>query len=69
MDKNEIRLDPTLLANLQTPDESKGLIIFAHGSGAAVLSPRNNYVVDILNRRNMTTAERIKEEMKMLQLY
>lgn len=59
MNKSEIRLDlkdnTTLLANLQTPDESKGLIIFAHGSGSSRLSPRNNYVADILNRQNMTT--------------
>jgi putative phosphoribosyl transferase len=59
MNKREIKLglndNTTLLANLQMPEKSKGLIIFAHGSGSSRLSPRNNYVADILNRRNMAT--------------
>lgn len=59
MNKSEIKLDLEsnirLIANLQTPQQAKGLIIFAHGSGSSRLSPRNNYVADILTRRNMAT--------------
>jgi dienelactone hydrolase len=45
----------TLLANLTVPEEARGLVIFAHGSGSSRLSPRNNFVADMLNRRNMAT--------------
>lgn len=39
------------------PDEAKGLIIFAHGSGSSRLSPRNTYVADALNRRGLATLQ------------
>lgn len=34
---------------LKIPDNAKGLVLFAHGSGSSRFSPRNNYVADILN--------------------
>lgn len=44
-----------LTANLNQPAEQCGLVIFAHGSGSSRLSPRNNFVADVLNRLNITT--------------
>jgi putative phosphoribosyl transferase len=58
MTQKEIQIhlrDITLTANLSEPDEAKALVIFAHGSGSSRLSPRNNFVADLLNRRNITT--------------
>jgi putative phosphoribosyl transferase len=47
--------DLTLSANIIVPEDAKSLIIFAHGSGSSRLSPRNNFVADMLNKRNMAT--------------
>lgn len=47
--------DLMLTANLNQPAEQCGLVIFAHGSGSSRLSPRNNFVADVLNRLNITT--------------
>lgn len=58
MNKREIEINLTdvrLGANLAGPEEPKALVIFAHGSGSSRLSPRNNYVADILNKRNIAT--------------
>src|SRR5437016_14250784 len=48
-------LHVSLTGHLQVPEAAKGLVIFAHGSGSSRLSPRNNFVADILNRHNMAT--------------
>lgn len=40
---------------LSQPPESKGLIIFAHGSGSSRLSPRNQLVAHALNKAGFTT--------------
>src|SRR2546421_6526040 len=57
MKNNEIKIklsaDKTLTGNLRVPDDAKGLVIFAHGSGSSRLSPRNNFVAEILNNRQM----------------
>lgn len=56
--KSEIQInikDITLGANLSEPKEASALVIFAHGSGSSRFSPRNNFVADILNRRNIST--------------
>ncbi len=56
--KNEIQInlkDVELGANLAEPADAKALVIFAHGSGSSRLSPRNNFVADILNKHNMST--------------
>lgn len=47
--------DVTLIGNLNEPPKSRALVIFAHGSGSSRLSPRNNYVADILNQHHITT--------------
>jgi putative phosphoribosyl transferase len=56
--KKEIELilnDVTLIANLSHPHNANGLVIFSHGSGSSRLSPRNNFVADILNRQHLAT--------------
>jgi dienelactone hydrolase len=58
MNKKEIQINIkniSLGANLAEPEDAKGLVIFAHGSGSSRLSPRNNFVADILNKRNVAT--------------
>ena len=47
--------DVTLIGNLNQPANPRALVIFAHGSGSSRLSPRNNYVADILNQHHITT--------------
>lgn len=47
--------DVSLIGNLNEPPKPRALVIFAHGSGSSRLSPRNNYVADILNQRHITT--------------
>jgi putative phosphoribosyl transferase len=44
-----------LQALIGYPEHSVGTVIFAHGSGSGRLSPRNQYVADVLNRRGITT--------------
>lgn len=40
---------------LRVPDQSKGLVIFAHGSGSSRLSPRNTYVAEKLGDHGFAT--------------
>ena len=45
----DIPIDEILVkGNLRQAQNSKGLILFSHGSGSSRLSSRNNYVADIL---------------------
>jgi len=45
----EIQLDSiSLKGNLRLADNSKGIILFSHGSGSSRLSTRNNYVANLL---------------------
>jgi len=37
------------------PRGAKSLIVFAHGSGSSRLSPRNNFVAEILQKNNFAT--------------
>ncbi len=37
------------------PENATGLVIFSHGSGSGRLSPRNNYVADIINFKGIAT--------------
>jgi dienelactone hydrolase len=56
--KKEIQInlkDVELGANLAEPADAKGLVIFAHGSGSSRLSPRNNFVADVLNKHGIST--------------
>ncbi len=40
---------------LHIPTGAQGIVIFAHGSGSGRLSPRNNFVADILSRAGLAT--------------
>ncbi|OQP44443.1 hydrolase [Niastella yeongjuensis] len=56
--KKEIQINlqtVALSANLAEPAKARGVVIFAHGSGSSRLSPRNNFVADVLNKHNMAT--------------
>jgi len=44
-----------LSADISLPDPSRGLVLFAHGSGSSRHSPRNRHVADLLNRRAIGT--------------
>lgn len=51
-----IPVDGVKLSGILTlPEDAIGLVIFSHGSGSSRLSPRNNYVADILNKDNIGT--------------
>ncbi|HEV8051430.1 MAG TPA: dienelactone hydrolase family protein [Parachlamydiaceae bacterium] len=40
---------------LKIPPNADGIVIFVHGSGSSRFSPRNNYVADVLNDKNLGT--------------
>ena len=40
---------------LGVPDGAHGIVVFAHGSGSSRLSPRNNYVAEVLRDAGMAT--------------
>lgn len=48
-------LDVILEGMLKIPKAAKGIVVFAHGSGSSRLSPRNNFVADILNHAGLAT--------------
>lgn len=55
---HEIKLEierVTLRAFLHVPDEAKGLVLFAHGSGSGRNSPRNQLVARYLSEGKMAT--------------
>jgi dienelactone hydrolase len=47
--------DAELTGDLQIPANSRGLVLFAHGSGSSRLSPRNRFVADELNKGGLAT--------------
>src|ERR1700694_702979 len=47
----EVMLD----GNLTRPEESRAIVVFAHGSGSNRLSPRNRYVARVLNEAKLAT--------------
>lgn len=47
--------DATLQATLTRPDDARGVVAFAHGSGSGRHSPRNRYVADVLNQGGFAT--------------
>jgi putative phosphoribosyl transferase len=52
----EIPVDEILLdGELTLPEQMQGLVIFAHGSGSSRLSPRNNYVAQVLHQGGIGT--------------
>jgi len=44
-----------LEANLGIPNDPKGVVLFAHGSGSSRLSPRNRFVAEELNTKGIGT--------------
>ena len=44
-----------LAGSLTVPDDARGLIVFAHGSGSSRMSPRNVHVADKLNAGGFAT--------------
>jgi putative phosphoribosyl transferase len=44
----------TLEGNLTLPEQSRGVVLFAHGSGSSRYSPRNRYVARLLNEAKPT---------------
>jgi predicted alpha/beta-hydrolase family hydrolase len=54
--KLKISLEQVLLdGDLYLPHNAFGFVIFSHGSGSSRFSPRNNFVAQQLQRRNMGT--------------
>jgi putative phosphoribosyl transferase len=47
--------DAGLEGSLAVPLNSKGIVLFAHGSGSSRLSPRNRYVAEILQQAGLAT--------------
>jgi putative phosphoribosyl transferase len=45
----------TLFGKLTMPLEASGVILFAHGSGSGLRSPRNRYVARLLNESKLAT--------------
>jgi dienelactone hydrolase len=51
-----IPFDETYLeGNLILPKNAQGIVLFAHGSGSSRFSPRNRFVSNFLNERNLAT--------------
>lgn len=44
-----------LEGNLDLPQDAKGLVVFAHGSGSSRNSPRNRYVAEVLQQAGFAT--------------
>ena len=57
-----------LAADVVTPQDAKGIVLFAHGSGSSRLSPRNRYVASELTSMQMATvlADLLTEEEEEL---
>lgn len=52
----EIRIsDVVLEGDLFIPEDAKGIVLFAHGSGSSRHSPRNRYVAGVLQKEGMAT--------------
>ncbi len=45
----------TLEGALAVPAQAQGLVVFAHGSGSSRLSPRNNFVAQVLRQADIGT--------------
>ncbi len=58
LDPAEIVVDASgvrLPGSLVIPDQARGLVVFAHGSGSGRRSPRNQFVAAALNRAGLGT--------------
>jgi putative phosphoribosyl transferase len=47
--------EETINGNLTVPEGSKGIVLFAHGSGSSRFSPRNRYVAELMNKKGIAT--------------
>lgn len=47
--------DVSMEGMLSIPEKSKGIVLFAHGSGSSRLSPRNTFVAKILQKAGLAT--------------
>lgn len=47
--------DAALKGFICVPSRVRGIVLFAHGSGSGRLSPRNQFVADVLNKANLAT--------------
>jgi dienelactone hydrolase len=47
--------DAELAATVNAPDDGRGVVLFAHGSGSGRHSPRNRYVAEVLNEAGFAT--------------
>lgn len=51
-----IAIGPIMLrGNLSLPEDPRGIVLFAHGSGSGRHSPRNRHVARVLNRASFAT--------------
>ncbi len=69
--KNSVQIpsgNDTLNAFLNIPDNAKGIVIFAHGSGSSRHSTRNQYVAGVLNDHGFATvlADLLTEEEEVI---
>jgi len=49
-------MGPSALAgDLAVPEQARGFVMFAHGSGSSRFSPRNRYVADTLHQQRLAT--------------
>lgn len=52
----EVEAGPVKVAgHLTVPENAKGVVVFAHGSGSSRFSSRNIYVADVLNAAGIAT--------------
>ena len=59
---NEVRNEVRILSskvhingNLEIPPGTRGIVLFAHGSGSSRFSPRNTYVARLMNKQKIAT--------------
>jgi dienelactone hydrolase len=58
LDEHPVRIPAgavTLLGDLARPDDCRGIVLFAHGSGSSRHSPRNRYVAGVLREAGLAT--------------
>jgi dienelactone hydrolase len=58
LDEHPVRIPAgavTLLGDLAQPDDCRGIVLFAHGSGSSRHSPRNRYVAGVLREAGLAT--------------
>jgi putative phosphoribosyl transferase len=53
--QSDSKYDNDIEGNLAIPKGSKGLVIFAHGSGSGRHSPRNQFIFQVLNNDGVST--------------